>query len=196
MNKDTRIEFVDNFHDYDVYVPGRIVYFGSNGTSFSSSDEVDSESVGRAIKNLLILDNISSSPITMYLATPGGDYESGMALYDVIKKLNSAVTIIGIGKVYSMGTIIIQAATERLLTKHTYFMVHDGSFSISGDSKSAENWAENSKATRKTMYNIYYEKMVKINPNVTLREIEDMCSHDCILTAEQTAKLGLVDKVI
>jgi ATP-dependent protease ClpP protease subunit len=95
-----------------------------------------------------------------------------------------------------MGSIIFQAGINRVLLPHTTMMIHDGTFGIYSDSKSSENWAEHSKITRKQMYEIYYERMKVKNPNITLKQIENMCSHDTIFTAEEAIENGLADELI
>lgn len=192
-----RVNNIDNFHDYNLHVPGRIIYFGKNNPDFSSNgDEVDSESAAQIIKNLLILDGLSKKEIAIYLNSCGGSYEDGMAIYDTIKSIEAPVKIVGIGKIYSMGSVIIQAGIDRIITPNTALMIHDGTSGYVADSKSSEAWSEFSKYIRHVMYKIYYDKMVKAKPDITLKEIEDMCSHDRIFNAEEAVEYGLVDRIV
>jgi len=192
-----RVTNVDNFHDYNIHVPTRTIYFGKEVSEFGSDvDEVDCQSAAQLIKNLLILKNYSNNYITLYLNTTGGSWEDGMAVYDIIKTLEAPVRIIGIGKIYSMGSVIMQAADSRIMTKNATMMIHDGTSGYVADSKSSEAWSDFSKDIRHIMYKIYYNKMIKINPKITLKEIEDMCSHDRIFSASEAKEVGLIDVVI
>ena len=142
---------ITTFHSENLFIPKRIIYFGSNnvnGSDGDSPDEVNPYNVGQLIKNLLVLDYQNHQLITLYLNTSGGSWEDGMSLYDTIKSLNSRVNIIGLGKIYSMGSIIIQSGFKRFLTQNTLFLIHDGAEGFAGDSKSYEAWAKISKENR------------------------------------------------
>lgn len=192
------IDFIEIFHDFNLYVPTRTVYFGGVGMSFDdNTDIVNCKTVAQTIKNLHILEMMGVAPINLFLNTPGGSWEDGIGLYDIIKtQLNSPVTIIGIGKLYSMGSIILQAGYKRWLLPNSAVMIHDGREGYEGVAKSFESWAEDSKRVRHIMYKIYYEKMQHINPKITLKQIEDMCSHDTIFNADEAVKNGLADEII
>ena len=75
-------------------------------------------------------------------------------------------------------------------------MIHDGSDGYFGDSKSYQAWAKWSGEIRQRMYEIFYEKMIKKHKKITLKQIEQMCSHDSIFNAKQAIKIGLADKIL
>lgn len=188
---------IEQFHSSNLYLPTRTIYFGSTGVdSDTDNDEVNCRTVAQLIKNLHVLESKEQQPISILLNTPGGSWEDGIAVYDLITKLKSIVTIIGMGKLYSMGSVIFQSAYKRLLMPNTTIMIHDGSDGYIGDSKSFENWAKDSKRVREVMYKIYYEKMKRKKANITLEDIENMCGHDTIFTAKESIKIGLADKII
>lgn len=187
---------IEKFHADNIYVPSRTVYFGASTAGLEDTDDVNAYTVAQAIKNLHILDSLAHDEITLLLNTPGGTWDDGMAMYDVINKLKSDVIILGIGKIYSMGSIIMQAGRERYLMENASMMIHDGSDGYCGNSKSFEAWAEYSKKIRYTMYHIYYEKMKKCNSKITIKEIEEMCSHDRIFGAKEAVEIGLADEII
>jgi len=187
---------IEIFHNEGLYLPTRTIYFAGTEKFTEQSDEVSVVSVAQLIKNIHILESINTDPITLLLNTCGGEWESGIAVYDLIKKIKSKVYIIGLGKLYSMGSVIFQAGYKRYIYSNTAMLVHDGSEGYYGDTKSFENWAKNSKKTRETMYKIYHEKMIRKNSSITLKEIEELCSHDSIFNSEEIIKLGLADKII
>jgi len=190
---------ITTFHSENLFIPKRIIYFGSNnvnGSDGDSPDEVNPYNVGQLIKNLLVLDYQNHQLITLYLNTSGGSWEDGMSLYDTIKSLNSRVNIIGLGKIYSMGSIIIQSGFKRFLTQNTLFLIHDGAEGFAGDSKSYEAWAKISKENRITMYKIYYDRIKSAGKKISMGEIEEMCGHDTILSATEAVKLGFADFIV
>lgn len=190
---------IEKFHADNLYIPTRTIYFG--GVSFASDDnddtnEVNCKSVGQLVKNLHILEAKENAPISLLLNTPGGSWEDGIAVYDMIKNLKSKVNILGMGKVWSMGSIIFQAGDKRVLLSNTTMMIHNGSDGYVGDAKSFESWAEDSKRVRNVMYKIYYEQMKKKRPRITLKDIEEMCNHDKIFTSKEAVRYGLADRVM
>jgi ATP-dependent Clp protease protease subunit len=194
--KDTypTLRHMEFFQEANMYIPTRTVYFG--GDSYHE-DVVNSCTVSKAIKNLHMLEHSDpGETISIILNSCGGSWDDGIALYDVIKSLQSPVVIIGMGKVYSMGSIILQAGDIRVLTNHTTMLIHDGTEGYIGSPKSFEAWGERSKITREQSYNIYYNQMVKKDEKITIKKIEALCSHDTILTAEEAIKIGLADEML
>ena len=193
-HKNSLNELVE-FHEHNLFLPTRTIYFGGKDWN-EESDLVTSKTVSEVIKNLHILEYRETAPISIILNTVGGSWEDGIAVYDMIKSLKSPVTIIGMGKVYSMGSVILQAGKQRVMTYNTCMLIHDGFEGFVGDSKSFERWAEFSKSTREIMYKIYYERMKVKNKRITLKQIEELCSHDTIYTANDAIRIGLADNII
>lgn len=187
---------VEKFHSDNLYIPTRTIYFGGTNILDEAPDEVNCKTAGQLIKNIHILEYKETAPISILLNTPGGSWEDGIAIYDLLRKLRSTITIVGMGKLYSMGSIILQGADKRILMANTTVMIHDGCDGYCGDSKSFESWAEFSKHTRKTMYKIYYDKMKNKKSKITLKDIEDLCGHDTWYTAKEAVRVGLADRVL
>jgi len=191
-NPDPAMGNIYSLHDINLYLPTRTIYFGGDTIN---EDEVNATTIAQTIKNLMVLEHQNpGEPIKLILNSCGGSWFDGIALYDMIKSLASPLIIIAMGKVFSMGSIILQAGDVRVVTKHTTMMIHDGSDGYGGSPKSFEAWGKNSKAVREQSYNIYYNQMVNKNPKITLKKIEQMCSHDTILNAEQCVEMGLADQ--
>jgi len=181
------------FHNHNLYVPNRSIYFGGQG---EDADVVTSNTIAQLMKNLHILEHKEIAPISILLNTVGGSWEDGIAVYDMIRALKSEVTIIGLGKVYSMGSIILQAGDHRVLTENTYLMIHDGSEGYEGDPKMIERWMEVSKAIRMKMYDIYWRRMKKKNKKLKLFEVEKICAIDTLYSAIEAVNVGLADEII
>jgi len=187
---------LEYFHEYGVYIPNRIIYFGSEFEDEGSECGVNWDTSKRFIKNITFLDRVSDEPITIYWNSAGGDWDKGMAIYDSILGSRSNTTVVCFGMVSSMGTIILQAADSRLLSNNCDFMMHDGSEWFGGEAKTAEAWAKYSKYTREVMYNIYLDRIREKHPRFKKEDIEKMCSHDYIISGKEAVELGLADKVL
>ena len=191
-------EDLDRFFDYGVFAPKRLLYIGSSSSSEPTQEEsgTDHQMAEKTIKGLQYLDLTSDRPIIIIMNNPGGTEEHGMAIYDTITSCRSHVTMIGVGYCASMGSIILQSADTRILTRNCMFMIHDGHQLIEGTPKSVEEWAESSKKSRQKMYEIYHNKIKTKNPNITIKQIEKMCAHDKIFSAQEAVNIGFADKIL
>jgi ATP-dependent protease ClpP protease subunit len=218
---------VDQFMDNHIYLPTRTIYMGSMGGSDENGENgTDYLMAETVIKALHILDNQDSAslkgekPINIIMNNIGGDVYHGMAIYDAISNCKNHVTIRVHGYAMSMGSIILQAADTRIMTKHSRIMVHYGSFGMEAHNKTTYKWAEECKRVDTIMENIFLEK-IKGN-KITLekylklidktgeipagnaknkkipvgkKELEEMLNFDTIIDAETALELNLVDKI-
>lgn len=183
-------EDVDRWFDYSVYAPKRLVYIGDG------EGEIDSRVHELATKGLTFLESWSTDPITIYLNTLGGDWYHGMGMYDLVQSLQSHVTIIVVGYACSMGSVILQAADERVMGRHSIMMIHDGSEDLHSDCKSVEAWAKTIKPTRERMYRIYLDRILHTRSRFTLKQVERLCEHDRIFTPKEAVSYGLADRIL
>lgn len=187
---------IDRWFDYSYLSSKRLIYVGSVSPEMSSGEGesgTDCQMAEFFIKAMLHLNTISHKPIVVHMNNLGGDWYHGMAMYDAIRASTSHVYGICWGHAMSMGSIIIQACDSRIVSPHCTFMIHDGTEEISGTSKAVEAWAKHAAITRRIMYQIYHRRMRAMKPRITLKKIEEMCSHDTILTADEAVNLGLAD---
>lgn len=196
MGRRRATEDLDKWFDHSVYAPKRLVYIGDGMGTGAEIEGADATMNELAVKGLTFLDSWSTNPITIYLNTLGGDWYHGMGMYDLIQSLKSHVTIVVLGHACSMGSVILQAADERVLSHHSVIMIHDGSESLHSDCKSVEAWAATIKPTREQMYRIYLERIRQVRSRYTLKQVEKLCEHDRVFTPTQAIDLGLADRVL
>ncbi len=186
----------EKFHEYGCLIPQRIIYFGSVAETDEGETGVDYASSAKIIKSLLFLDQKKKDLITVHYNSPGGDFDRGMAIHDCIKGLRSDVRFVGYGCVRSMGSLIIQACKFRYLTPSCRFMIHAGDSWYGGTTTDFVLNAKEHQWSTNKMVNVYYEQMIKVNPNITKQKIAKMCEHDCYMSGEKAVELGLADKVL
>lgn len=203
-----KTDYIQAFHDYDIYVPDRIVYIGS-----PDSDDENKEDIGinhkcaeRAIKNLLFLDSCNKNEITVVLANQGGDVAFGMGIYDCIASLGSHVTIKVAGCAYSMAAYLLQSADTRLMYPNARLMFHLGEGVTSRkDRKSSGRkatahdeyrWIESNKKMDRHFYSILLKRIKEKKPKFTLAQLKEQMQHDWILDAKEAVKWGLADGII
>jgi hypothetical protein len=71
-------------------------------------DEVNDEMANVVVAQLLYLNKESpTSPITMYINSPGGSISSGMAIFDTMKYISCNVSTVCFGMAASMGAFLL-----------------------------------------------------------------------------------------
>lgn len=192
------LDLIDTLHHHDIHVPTRTIFLRrSDYIDGESSDPgVDHLFSSKFLKNLHLLESISSDPITIILSTPGGDCYQGAAVYDAIRSSLCYVTIVVRGECCSMGSYILQAADKRLMAEHSILMVHLGEESHSGHPKIVRNWVKFEEQYGNKLDEILKERVVAKRPEYRGKKFEEMMNFDTIMTAEKAVEMGLADEVL
>src|SRR5438132_1272317 len=77
--------------------------------------DIEKDTARQAIERLRDLANDNNRPITLYINSAGGNVTDGLAIHDAVRHIVSRgieVTIIVQGMAYSMGSIVLQVASE------------------------------------------------------------------------------------
>lgn len=75
---------------------------------------IDAESAAILIRSLLYLQRADAvAPIKMFINSPGGEVQSGLALYDVMQTLSCPVTTICLGMAASMAALVFVSGARR-----------------------------------------------------------------------------------
>lgn len=197
MSKRLNRDDIDKWHDSGIYIPTRHIYIGSaHSDSEMEEGGCDYLMAERAVKNFHILESVNKEPITILFNNIGGDVNHGLAIYDAIRVCESHVTIKVFGHAMSMGSIILQAADERIMSVNASQMIHYGSLGLEKHTKTAYKIVDEFKRIDKWMEKMYLAKMKEKNPHFTLARLQRMLDHDTFLTAKQSVELGLADKVL
>src|SRR5437899_11569220 len=91
--------------------------------------DIEKDTAKLCIERLRDLANENNRPITLYINSAGGNVTDGLAIHDAIRHIISRaieVTIIVQGMAYSMGSVVLQAASDgrRLAFPHSWIMIH------------------------------------------------------------------------
>jgi len=199
MNVEEREEWFSQNLD----VKNRTIYFGAWQISEAidlekdTGWEVNDYSAQNLIKGLRILELENISPINIIWNSDGGEWETGMAIYDYIKGLRSHVIITCYGRVRSMGTIILQAADERILSPNCLFMIHYGTFGMD-DKHTLDGLATAKRIELENtlMENIYLEKINNVHKDYTRLDLQEYIKYDKFLLPKEAINMGLADKML
>lgn len=195
---------VDIFFDYGIHLPTRTIYMGSEGDEDGDESGVNYLMAERVIKGLHLLEAaapLGDQPITLILNTPGGYEDHGMAIYDTIKACKNFVTIKVRGNAHSMGSYILQAADERIMSPSSTLMFHMGTSIVPGDHpKIVRKWVEYEKVLCKKLDAILLDRInakrdQDNKAHMSKSHFEKLNDFDTILSAEQAFAWGLCDKI-
>jgi ATP-dependent Clp protease protease subunit len=192
FNKDS----LDQLHDYGLYLPTRTIYMGSELVDLDDESGTDALMAEKTIKNLTILESLNNEPITIIANNPGGHVSHGLAIYDAIRACKSPVSMKIFGQASSMGSIILQAADERIMSPQSSQMIHYGSVSLDGEAQTVYKATQEYKRIDKWMEDMYLTHIHEKNPRFTRQKLQSLLKADTYLTAKESVALGLADKVL
>ncbi len=196
MSRRASHDDIERFHAYHLYVPTRTLYLGSEaGDEGEGESGCDAIMARHAVKNLHILDTISDDNITILLNNLGGDKYHCFAIVDAIRACRSRVIIKVLGSAMSAGSLILQAADERVMLPNATQMIHYGTWGCVDHSRTVQKNAKESQRVDLWMEQYYWNRIKEKHPTFTLRKVKDLLDHDTFLTASQSVALGLADRI-
>ena len=89
---------------------------------------------------LMFLDSIDNTDITMHIDSPGGSVKSGLSMVDVMDYINSDIRTINTGMAASMGSVLLGAGTKgkRCSLRFSRTMLHQSSGGFEGNIQDAK----------------------------------------------------------
>lgn len=161
-------------------------------TVFLATD-VDRYSVTDTIISLQYLQALNNKPIKLYINSPGGSVDSGLALYDAIKNSKSPIHTVCNGLAASMGAVLLGAGKKghRYANKHARIMIHQPSGGFIGKSSDMENYASEIVRMRKLI-----NELLAKDTGQTVKKVSIDTEKDFFMTADEALKYGLIDKII
>ena len=180
-------ESIDQFHDNGIYLPTRTIRI---------SGEVGESMLDSLLVNLHALDSRTGT-INLFITSIGGEVDAGLAIYDAIKGCRNYVRGMVYGECSSAASYILQACDERMMSPHSYLMIHIGSEG-GGESMHVHNkerWDEWNAIQGKKMEDIYLKKIKEKKKRFTRKQLQELLKFDTILPAKEAIELGLVDSI-
>lgn len=157
--------------------------------------EISSESACEFIKKILILnEEDTDKPIDVLINNPGGEINSGMAIYDVIQASKAPIRMFCIGRAYSMGAVLFSSGNHgRYMLPHSELMLHEPLLGnrVSGNSSSIQSISESLLETKRRMNQILARHTGKSE-----EEVEKATSYDHYYSPEESREFGLCDEIV
>lgn len=175
--------------------------FWSEGVDFSSntlllSGAVDQEMVLRVTRFYRSIPADAESHLL--LSSDGGEFESGIVIWDIIKGREAVVTITVVDTAHSMAFILLQAADVRRALPHSSLMHHVGSeeYPSSHPRNIRALIAFNDKRDRE-INQFIVDRVNATNKTVlTLNAWQKMDQWDNYMTAAEALAIGFLDEVV
>lgn len=155
--------------------------------------EVRDENANAICAQMLLLNaEDPDKDIYLYINSPGGSVDSGMAIYDTMNWISNDVATVAMGLAASMGQFLLCAGTKgkRYALPNSRIMMHQPSGGLGGTASDIRIQAEQSLHIKATM-----QKLIAEHTGQTLEQIESDSDRDRWFTAEQALAYGLIDHV-
>ena len=160
--------------------------------------DIEKDTARSCIERLRELAADDKKPITVYINSAGGNVTDGLAIHDSIRHIVSRgieVTVIVQGMAYSMGSIVLQAASEgrRFAFPHSWIMIHEPAKWAGWQSTTAA--AQHLERLKQMQDQIY--KILSSRSGKPLRQIiKDTKRNDFYLDAPKALDYGLIDAIV
>ncbi|MCL2784376.1 MAG: ATP-dependent Clp protease proteolytic subunit [Propionibacteriaceae bacterium] len=169
---------------YQALLANRIVFLGS---------EVRDENANAICAQMLLLNaEDPHKDIYLYINSPGGSVDSGMAIFDTMQWISNDVATVAIGLAASMGQFLLSAGAKgkRYALPHSRIMMHQPSGGLGGTASDIRIQAEQSLHIKKTM-----SQLIAQHTGQTVDQIEADSDRDRWFTAEEALTYGFIDHV-
>lgn len=155
---------------------------------------VEDHMANLVVAQLLFLESENpDKDIHLYINSPGGAVNAGLAIYDTMQFIKPEVSTVCIGQAASMGALILTggAAGKRFALPHSRMMVHQPMGGFQGQASDFDIHAREILRIRERLNQI----MVK-HTGRTMDQIKDDTDRDYFMDGEEAKGFGLIDTVI
>lgn len=169
---------------YQSLLANRIIFLGS---------EVKDENANAICAQMLLLNaEDAEKDIYLYINSPGGSVDSGMAIFDTMQWISNDVATVAMGLAASMGQFLLSAGAKgkRFALPHSRIMMHQPSGGLGGTASDIRIQAEQSLHIKRTMGALIAE-----HTGQTIEQIEKDSDRDRWFTAEEALAYGFIDHV-
>lgn len=173
---------------YDIYsrlLEDRIIFI---------SGEINTEMANLVIAQLLFLEaKNNEKDISLYINSPGGEVDAGLAIYDTMNFIKSKVNVICVGMAASMAAVLLSSGEKgkRFALPHSRIMIHQPLGGAQGQASDIKIQAEQILKIKDVINDILSK-----NTGKPIEQIEKDTNRDYYLTPEEAVKYGLIDEVL
>lgn len=156
--------------------------------------------INDAVANLMVAQLLyltSEDPdrdINIYINSPGGSIDSGLAIYDTMQYIQPKVSTICVGLAASMGSVLLAAGAKdkRAALPNSRIMVHQPWMGgVQGQASDIEIHAREILKMKQILYQILAD-----HSGQTAKQIEKDGDRDHWMSAAEAKEYGLIDNVL
>lgn len=142
---------------------------------------------------LMFLDSLDNTDITMHIDSPGGSVKSGLSMVDVMTYIDSDIRTINTGMAASMGSILLGAGTKgkRGSLRFSRTMLHQSSGGFGGNIQDAKidmiEWEK--------LNTILFELLGEYT-NKSADQVMKDATRDLWLSSQDALDYGIIDEIV
>jgi len=158
------------------------------------SGPIDDQTANIVIAQLLFLQSEDSKKdIQLYINSPGGSVTATLAMIDTMNHIKNDVSTVCVGLAASGGAWLLSSGTKgkRFALPNSEIMIHQPLGGAEGQTSDIIIRAELMKKTKKDLI-----KMMAKNTGQKEDKVEKDIDRDFFMSAEESKKYGIIDKVI
>jgi ATP-dependent Clp protease protease subunit len=142
---------------------------------------------------LMFLDSLDSTDITIHIDSPGGSVKSGLSMVDVMDYISSDIRTINTGMAASMGSVLLGAGTKgkRGSLRFSRTMLHQSSGGAGGNIQDARITMIEWEKINDTLFNLLGEYCGK-----DAETVKNDASRDLWLGSDEALAYGIVDEIV
>jgi len=155
---------------------------------------IDDMTANVVVAQLLFLEAENpDKDISLYINSPGGSVTAGMAIYDTLQFIKPDVSTLCIGQAASMGALLLTAGADgkRFCLPNSRVMIHQPLGGFQGQASDIEIHAKEILFLKNKLNSILSK-----HTKQAIKKIAEDTDRDNFMSADDSVKYGLVDKVI
>ena len=157
---------------------------------------VEESMASLVVAQLLFLASESTErEINLYISSPGGSVQAGLAIYDTMRHLPCPITTTCVGYAASFGTILLMAGDHglRRALPHARIHIHQPLIQggLGGQATDIDIHAREILHTRDVLNDI-----IHLHTGQSMERIKHDTERDYFMSAEEAIEYGIVDEVL
>ena len=172
---------------YDIWsrlLKDRIIFLGG---------EINHLVANSIVAQLLFLDSQDpEQDIHLYINSPGGVIDDGLAIFDTMNYIRPDVATICVGKAATMGAVLLAAGAKgkRYSLPHARVMIHQPLGGARGQASDIQIQAQEIQKAKDLLAQILADATGK-----TLEKLHEDSDRDYYMSAEEALAYGLIDQI-
>lgn len=131
--------------------------------------------------------------IMLYVNSPGGSVNAGLAIYDTMRHIRCPVATICLGQAASMAAVLLASGHpgRRMALPHSRVLIHQPLGGVTGQASDIEIHAREILRLRETL-----NQILATSTGQSLERVKGDTDRDYIMTATEALEYGIIDEVM